>query len=289
MRSFDYLEPCTLSEALELLGEPRRVLPVAGGTNAVVGLREGCIEADRVMWLGRLAELKRIDADKDGLRIGSLITIRTLLGDALVREHAPLLVEAGRELGAPAIRNLATLGGNLVQASPAGDMAPPLLALGAHVRLLSARGERTVELGEFFRGPGETVTRADELLTEVILPLPAPRSGSCFIKLGRRKALAIAIASVAALVTLDESRAACREVRIAMGSVAPTPLRIRSAEDALRGLAPSPENLERAAATCAVDIAPVTDERARAGYRRSVAPPLIRRAIEAAVTHARSG
>jgi carbon-monoxide dehydrogenase medium subunit len=240
MNKPDYLAPQTLAEALDALGKhPHGVQLIAGGTDLVPQMRSKMVQPELLVDL-RLLGLEGIEMTGDGIRIGARATHTDILESDLLAEHCPALVESAADIAGPPIRNRGTVGGNLVNASPAADLAPPLLVYDAQAVLASSRGERSVPLEEFFTGPGGTVLSDDEILTEVYIPPVAPNSSSKFIKLGKRKAMAVAVVSVAARLTLDDS-GSISQARVALGSVAPIPMRALKAEAVLEGHPPSAE------------------------------------------------
>ncbi len=278
MSGTEFFAPETLSETLDLLAKyGDKAVVVAGGTDVVVDLNLRKIKPEAIVSIGRLPGWDYIREEDGRLLIGPLITFAALEKSALVQKRATALAEAASEVGGPAIRNTATLAGNLVKASPAADGAVALLGLGADVKLVSKEGERVVPLADFFVGPGETLIRPDELISEISVSLAAERS--CFLKLGRRKANTLAVVSVAAALSLNGGNA-CREARLALGSVAPTPMRATKAEDALRGKALTGEVIQQAAQVAAGETKPITDVRGADWYRKEVTEVLVRRALE---------
>jgi carbon-monoxide dehydrogenase medium subunit len=282
MRRFEYYEPANLEEASALLvrhGAQASLL--AGGTDLLVEIRE------HIRWPKHVVNVKRIPGlaaleydDRSGLRFGALVTAREIETSPVVLEKYPGLAQAARELGSIQVRHRATVVGNICRASPSADTLPPLIADGASVRIHGPAGGRTVALEDFFTGPGKTDLAPGELVTEVAVPAPAPRTGKHYIKHGRRKAMELATVGVAVALTLEGER--CREIRIALGAVAPTPIRARAAEDALRG-----RPLDGAAIGAAARIAmgacrPISNVRASADYRREMVGVLTARAIERA-------
>jgi carbon-monoxide dehydrogenase medium subunit len=282
MRRFEYYEPVNLEEASALLvrhGAQASLL--AGGTDLLVEIRE------HIRWPKHVVNVKRIPGlavleydDRSGLRFGALVTAREIETSPVVLEKYPGLAQAARELGSIQVRHRATVVGNICRASPSADTLPPLIADGASVRIHGPAGGRTVALEDFFTGPGKTDLAPGELVTEVAVPAPAPRTGKHYIKHGRRKAMELATVGVAVALTLEGER--CREIRIALGAVAPTPIRARAAEDALRG-----RRLDGAAIAAAARIAmgacrPISNVRASADYRREMVGVLTARAIERA-------
>lgn len=276
---FDLLRPKTLPEALEMLAEAG-ALPIAGGTNVIADLRAGKHEPRALVDLGRLAELRGIRRDDGHVVIGGGTTISDLLRDPLVSEHAAALHEAAAVFANPLIRNRATVGGNLADASPAADTAPPLLALDAEVELASAAGTRRVPLADFLVGVRRTLRRPDELLTAVRFPVAtgAGRRATAFHKLGLRKADAISVLSAAAAVALDGA-GRCTTARVALGAVAPRPIRVPAAEAVLIGAKLTPAVIGEAARLAAEAASPIDDIRGSAAYRRQVTEVVVRRLL----------
>jgi carbon-monoxide dehydrogenase medium subunit len=275
---FELLIPETLSEALEMLAEGEGgVKPIAGGTNVIVELRDGR-RYDTLMDVSRLAELRGIRRENGHIVIGGGTTMTELLADPLIAEYGPPLREAAATLGSPLVRNRATVAGNLVDASPAADTAPPLLVLGAEVVLMSRTVTRRVPLDRFFVGPNETLIRPQELLMAIRWPVPPPRSRGTFHKIGLRQALACSVITVAVAVEGVEN-GRCREARIALGSVAPTPIRAQAAEELLRGQKLTQDLFAEAARLSAAATRPIDDVRSTAAYRRRMAEVLVGRLL----------
>lgn len=282
---FELVRPRSLSEALQVLaaGSPE-VLPIAGGTNLTVDMRSGRHEPRVVVDIEQLPELKGIRRENGQVCAAGGVTIAELLKDGLVAETAPALKSACAVFANPLIRNRATLGGNLADGSPAADTAPSLLALDAEVELSSQAGERRLPLDEFFIHVRKTARRPDEVITALRWAAPAPGTVSAFYKLGLRKADAISVVSVA--VVLEVAAGVCQKARIALGSVAPRPLRAKSAEQLLTGKGLSRDLFEDAAALAGEAISPITDLRASAEYRRRTTVALTRRMLEKAAEQA---
>jgi CO/xanthine dehydrogenase FAD-binding subunit len=277
---FDLLKPATLNDALTLLasyGEDAQ--PIAGGTNVLVELRDRYSGPPVLVDIGRLPELRGIALTRDGghLSVGACATIAELLRDPLVAQHGAPLRQAASEFASPLVRNRATVGGNLADASPAADTAPPLLALGAEVELASASGTRCVPLNEFFTGVRKTVRRADELLTRVFWPVAERRAGA-FHKFGLRRADAISVIS-AAVTAGGNGDGRCDWAAIALGAVAPRPIRVPEAEALLRENRWTPEVLSEAASIAARETEPIDDLRGSAAYRRHITEVIVRRLL----------
>ena len=281
MNKPDYLAPTSLEEALETVGQQTEgVQIIAGGTDLVPRMRSRVIEPKLLVDL-RLLNLDGIEKTADGIRIGASATHTDILESDLLAEHCPALCEAAADIAGPPIRNRGTVGGNLVNASPAADLAPPLLVYDAVVILAKAGSKREIPLVDFFTGPGQTVLAADELLTEIRIPPVPPNTTSKFIKLGKRKAMAVAVVSAAARLTIDEA-GKISQARIALGSVAPTPIRARKAEASLEGQSPSSDLFTEAGQIARSESSPISDIRASGSYRKKMVAVLTRRALEAA-------
>lgn len=282
---FDYLAPVSVDEligALARMGDRARIL--AGGTDLMLLLRERIFRPECLIDISRLAALRGIsDAPGKGLTIGAATKIRDLQRSALIRERYFALWQAAGELGSIQIRDMATLGGNSCNASPAAETPPALIVLGATVTLASTRGRRQMALEEFITGTRKTVLAADEFLESFHLPEPWPRSASRYAYAGLRDAMEIDIANVAVNISLDATRKRIEEVRIALGAVAPMQVRATRAEALLKGRAPGADTYADAAEACAAEARPIDDMRASAAYRLEVLKPLVRRTLADAV------
>jgi CO/xanthine dehydrogenase FAD-binding subunit len=275
------VRPTSLADAYAAMaGSPIR--PIAGGTDLMVALTGELGEPpERILDLWKLDELRGIAIEDDAVAIGALTTYTEIRRSALCREHLPALVEAAATIGAAQIQNRGTLGGNIANASPAGDTLPVLLALDAAIVCGSVRGERAVPAEAFWTAYRETALAPDELLLRVRIPLATGRE-TRFRKVGTRRAQAISKV-VLALSYLDGGPSApWRSVRLALGSVAPTPIRARSTEAVLEGRAPDPETADLAAKTLAGELRPIDDVRSTAEYRRLVAARILHRLIREA-------
>ena len=277
----DVLIPQTTQELLVMLSDPSTRL-IAGGTDLIPRLRRSPDPSVKILIdMSRLHELSFIRQREDQIEIGALTTHSTLLSSPLLRQSTPALLQACASIGAPQTRARGTLGGNLANASPAADTAAPLLALNAQVVLCSVNGERVLPLTAFFKAAGKTHLQPGEFIHSIRVPLPRAKWGSSFIKLGRRSGMAIAVASAAVYMELDNpGRIQC--VRAALGSVASTPVRVLHAEAVLLGKTPSPDLFSQSAQAVPADISPIDDVRASAAYRRHCAQILFQRALQAA-------
>lgn len=285
MKAFEYHAPATLPEAVALLGRlPGEVSVFAGGTDLLVEVKEQRRQPDHLVDIKRIPGLAGLTWDPvTGLRIGALVTVRAVETSPDVAAHYAGLAAAARSLGSIQIRNRATVAGNICRASPSADTPPPLIADGAIARVVGPQGERVVPLEAFFTGPGRTVLARDEILVEITVPPPPPRTGKAYLKHGRRLAMELATVGVAVTLTLAPDGATCREVRVVLGAVAPTPIRARSAEAALRGHVVDAGRISEAAAAAEVEARPISDVRASADYRRKMVRVLTARALRQAL------
>ncbi len=264
--------PTSLEALWPLLADGARVM--AGGTDLLVrGRGQAPFDAALLEGIPHLAE---IDEEDGLLRLGACATHAALARHELVRQRLPGLVRALAVLGSPQVRNMGTLGGNIVTASPAGDTLPPLYALDAQVELASALGARRLPLAGLIIGPGRTSLAPGEIVTAVLVRPPEPGAVQHFEKVGRRNALAIAVASLAAILATD-GHGRVTQARLALGSLAPTVLRCRAAEEALTGQTLTRETLLEAGARIRQAVSPIDDVRASAAYRRQVAENLLLR------------
>jgi len=277
LRRTPYHRPGTLAEALRLKRADPDARFVAGGTDLLLRLADGRLRAGALISLRAIGELSGLALEGAALRIGALTCLTDVLEDPLVGRRYPVLVQAVRRMACEQIRNSATIGGNLCNASPCADTAPPLLVLGARARMRGPGGRREVALEDFFVGPGETCLQADELLEAILVDPPAAGARAAFHKLGRVR-VDVSLATVAVLVELDGAR--CRRARVAAGAVAPLPLRLIPVEDLLEGELLTPELLARAQELAAGSVAPITDVRASEEHRRHVVGVFVRRALE---------
>lgn len=279
MIHFEYHEPHSLDETIVLLqryGDDARLL--AGGTDLIIAMQRRLICPAHVINLLDVPGLDHFEANS-GMIIGTLVTHRQLERTPELQGPAIALAEASHVIGGHQIRNIATVGGNICNASPAADTVPPLLCLDAEVRLVGPDSERMVPLDKFFTGPGQTVRTSAEVLTEIRVPPLPPHTATSFFKVGRRKAMELSIVCVAARISLAEDGRTCDEVRIALGAVAPTPIRTYKAETVLRGEKLTQEAIHEAAQVAITEAQPIDDVRASADYRRMVVGTLVERAM----------
>jgi carbon-monoxide dehydrogenase medium subunit len=279
---FEYHQAASVDEALGMAGRFRdegRFL--AGGTDLLVQIRRGVLAPRHVIALHAVPGLSAIETNGE-VRLGACVTHRAIERTPALLGSWRCLVEGAEVIGGHQVRNVATVGGNLVNASPAADLNACLLALEGTLTLMGEAGTRSLAIERFLLGPHRTDRRPDELLTEVRLPALPPRSSTAFLKAGRRKAMEISVACVAVRLTLDQSRARCAEARIALGAVAPTAVRAREAERLLAGQPACAEVFQAAAEASLRACQPIDDVRASARFRRHLVTVLVRRALERA-------
>lgn len=282
IRPFEYLKPRSVHDALsslEKMGEEAKV--IAGGTEVVIYLKSRQISPKYLVDIGDLKELEFIKEDGEFLRVGPLTTHHALEKSPLVKKRACILGEAASQIGTVQVRNMGTIGGNLVNASPAADTATPLLALGASLRLMSISGERVVPIEVFFVDVKKTILQGNELLTEIQVPDQPPKTGAAFMKVGRRAAHDLSVVNVATAITVDEG--ACKDVRIALGSVAPTPIRAKKAEGFLKEKTLEKATIKKASEIASEEIRPISDVRASTYYRKEISKVLVRLTIQKAI------
>ena len=275
MTRYDYFRPSSLAEALRLKAEVGDARFIAGGTDLMVRIRGREVRPAALISLRNIGEIAGVTAG-GGARIGAATTIADIARNAELCDLYPVLVQAARRVGGPAIRNAGTVGGNLCNASPCADTALPLLVLDARLEIESARGRREIPLAELFRGPRVTSLGADEVVTQVVLPAANPGARAVFLKRGRVM-MDLSVASVAVLLELEGDT--CAKARIAAGSVAPTPFRLGEAEKILTGRRLTADVVAQACEAAMRGVSPITDVRSTADYRRHLVGVFLRRAV----------
>ena len=279
---FEYVTPQSVQEACALLlqyGDSARVL--AGGSDLLVKMKDGLMKPAYLVSLKNLDSLKTIRYETGtGVIIGARATHNEVMNNSLLQEKYRSVCEAAHSMAADQIRNIGTVGGNLVNAVPSADLPPILIALDARARIVGTSGERTIALEDFFLGPGKTVLEKGEILAEIIIP-DQPTTGSNYIKFGLRRAGALAVAGVASSVTVSDGT--CRDVRVVLGAVSPTPMRALEAENVLRGKKISQELIDEAGKIAAAEAKPINDIRGSIEYRRNLVNVLTRRSLKAAI------
>ena len=275
---FEYKSPKSVGEASELLkdcGGKAKVL--AGGTDLLVKMKERALTPEYVINLKGIEGLDKISGKGNGIKVGALATLDTVLGSKEVRGSYPILIETIEKMATVQVRNMATVGGNLCNAAPSADLAPPLIVLGAKAKLIRGGVEREVLLEEFFTGPGETVLREGEIMVEVEIPKPEGKVGGAYLK-GSRTAVDLAQVGVAVMVKVGGA-GEVEEVKIALGAVAPTPIRAKKAEGMLKGKKAEGTLIEEAAKAASEEAKPISDVRSSAYYRTEMVKVLTKRAL----------
>ncbi len=280
MRPFRYLTPKTLDEAISLYeshGEQAKY--VVGGTDVLVKIKEGKLAPNYLISLKHIIGQDRpfLNHETGELYIGAFCTHRSIEQSPLVQHRYPILHDAVKNIGSIQIRNVATIGGNLVNAVPSADGAIPLIALDGRANIYGAKGQRSVELRRFFLGPGQCDLEGGEILTEIVIPPLAPRSGGAYIKHGRREAMELPMLGVGVLLTLAEDMTTCAKARICLGVAAPTPFRALEAEKYLQGKNINEENLAEAGRIAGQESRVRDSIRGVAWYRREMVGVLVKR------------
>jgi carbon-monoxide dehydrogenase medium subunit len=279
MSPFEYLPVDTVRKALRLLEKyDGEASVLAGGTDLVVKMRKGALTPKALVDVKPIEALRGIRAvGKSKVVIGPLTTLKNVADSELLASRAGVLCTAARSIGSPQIRNRATVGGNLANGSPASDMAPPLLVLDARVKIHSLAGNRTLPLSDFFVSPGETVLGRRDILGPLELTLPKSTTRTSYHTLVPRQAMDIVVVSAAALVRKYKGKVV--EARLALGSVAPVPLRARDAEEALLGTSGDAQALSAAVEAAVRAASPIADVRSSLPYRRDMIEVVVRRAL----------
>jgi CO/xanthine dehydrogenase FAD-binding subunit len=290
MKDYEYHLPTSLNEALRLkadYGGAARF--VAGGTDVMVMKRAGRLDFGALISLRRVPEIADIRKAGDSIVIGGGVTLTELMQSEIIRRDLPSLYDAVCVMGCTQMRNLATVGGNVMSAVSSGDTIPPLLAMDAHCRLASADGERTVPLADFFPGPRQTKAQEGEVLVSLDIPKPAAGCGMAFHKLGRRAALDLAVVSIAIALELEPGAKVIAKARAAAGAVGPTPIRLHEAEKILSGATPNEEAFTNAAQAALTESSPWDDVRASRWYREEMIRVVFPRVAWAALERADAG
>jgi carbon-monoxide dehydrogenase medium subunit len=283
--SFEYLSPKTLSEAISLLqkhGSDAKIL--AGGQSLIPLMKLRLASPSHLIDLNRISELSYIKESDGFLTIGALTRESDLDSSELIRKKYPIVADTAAVIGDPLVRNLATVGGNLAHADPANDHPATMLALGAEVVATGPKGTRRIPMTDFFAGLFTTALRPDEILTEIRIPIPPPRSGGAYLKV-ERKVGDFAAAAVAAQVTLDGNT--CKRVGIGLTNVGQTAIKATRAEKSLQGKAADEKNIKEAARIAAEEAEPTEDQRGSVEYKRSLIKVLTARALRQAVARAK--
>lgn len=278
MNQFKYISPKTKEEVLEILKQKKsEACLVAGCSNVLPYIKDKKLPAKLLLDISCIKELNYVKENEGKIYIGAGTSISDLINSKIIMEECNVLYQAAEEFADPTIRNSATIGGNLADASPAADVAPPLLVLNAVLEVESMKGKKEISLKDFFIGPRKTVLHDDEMITSIKIKDDSINKNGCFIKLGLRQAMAISIATVALILEVEKDKVA--DVRIAMGSIAPTPLRLIKVEEFLKNKKINNELIEEAIQKVREEVNPINDIRASAEYRRYISGILFKRAF----------
>ena len=265
MTKFAYHRPKTLGEALALLDQLDHCALIAGGTDMMVRIHKRDLQPGALVSLSAIDGLDGIQPIESGIQIGALTTMAEITSHPRLAIDYPVLVQAASRVGSQQVRNRATIGGNLCNCSPCADTAGPLLVHQARLRLVNPHGEREIEVADFFEGPGQTCSPANEILSHILLPAPPQQAQAIFIK-ESRVCMDLAICSLSCLLDLADDT--CQQARLAAGSVAPVPMRLTRVESFLQGKKIDPEVIEHAAQLAVDQVTPIDDIRASALHRR---------------------
>jgi carbon-monoxide dehydrogenase medium subunit len=280
---FEYLEPESIEEALTILSQYQgKSKIIAGGTDLMLQMRNKAIRPEYVVDITRIPGLDYITFDdQQGLRLGALTTIRGLETSVELQRKYPVISQAASQLGSVAIRNVATVGGNLCNALPSAETSQALLALSAQVRVVGPGGERTIPLEGFFTGVGKTLLQPDEILLEILVPESLPHTSGIYIKHSPRGPIDLAIVNITVLMTMEQDHRVCRDVKIVLGAVSPTPLRAKKAENMLKGKRVDGALIDRAAQVASDEANPRRGSiRGSFEYKKEMVKVLTGRAIK---------
>jgi CO/xanthine dehydrogenase FAD-binding subunit len=284
MENFEYVEPKTLKEAVRLLVKYKKGAKLlAGGTDLMVGMKDGSIRPKYLINLKKIKGLDKISySKKKGLSIGCLVTWTNILSSKPVLQYYPILWEAASLIGGPQIRNMGTIGGNICHASPSADSAPALMVYGAQCMIAGPGKNRVIPVEEIFGGVQKISLKDGEILTGFRLPTPDPESKGCYLKFSPRRAMDLPIVGVSVLV--GTSNGTFQDVKIALGAVAPTPIRAKKAERFLSGKAIDGDTIGKAAEEAMMESKPITDVRASREYRLGLVEELTYRALKLSIS-----
>jgi len=276
-----YFAPQKIEEALEILSRyGKEIKVIAGGTDLLVQYYDRLYEVGSWLDLENILELKEIKIHQNQMEIGAMVTHARLEKSEDIKKYFPILSQAAADIGSPQIRNRGTIGGNIVNASPAGDLLAPLMAYDAQFKLFSLQKAALISAEEFFIGPKKTILEPAQLLTRIILPLPSERTYGCWIKIGKRKALIIATITLALVVEMDEDNKTVKDVRTCLGSVAPTPIEIKEIREKMIGKKFNQLDFNQLGQIVEDKISPIDDIRGTREYRKDVAKEIMINALE---------
>lgn len=285
MKDFEYFEPSGITEASSLLAKYKdKARILAGGTDMITNMKNGLEIPEYLINITGIPGLDYITFDPvNGLRIGALTTIRSLLNSTVISERYPIISQAASQFANMAIRNVATVGGNLCSSLPSADTAPGLMALSAKVNIAGPQGDRCVLLEDFFTGTGTNILAAGEILTEIQVPVLADDTRSVYLKYGMRGVSDLQIVGVAVVITMEPGNI-CRDIKIALGNVAPTPIRAKRSEESVRGKIIDNAAIDRCAQAAAGEAHPRAGSmRASAEYKKAMVNVFTRRVLRRAL------
>jgi carbon-monoxide dehydrogenase medium subunit len=279
MKPFDYIRPGNMEDAIAALQANDEPYLLAGGTDLLIGIKTNAVKPKCLIDLKGIPGIDCIEYN-NGFKLGTLTTVQDVEVSPLIREKIPALSAAAGTLGSIQIRNRATIGGNLCHGSPAADMAAILLAMNCEVKITTGNGAKTIGLDQFFTGPNKTVLNRNEVLSQIIIPKEIEQFKGIYLKHGPRKAMDIGIVNIAILLDADVGGGFCNQIMIALGAVAPRPIRAKKAEALLNANRLTPELIQEAAEAASNEATPITDFRASAGYRKELVKNLIIKGIQ---------
>ena len=286
MRNFEYFEPSTVSEATSLLAKYKEEAKIiAGGTDLLVEMKQDNIRPKYIINIKTIPGLDYIIYDaKEGLRIGALTTIRALEKSTELRRRYPIISQVASQFGNIPVRNVATLGGNLCNAVPSADTAPALIGLSARAKMVRTNGERIIPLENFFTGSGSTALKTGEMLVEIQVPVPPANTKGVYLKYAIRGKSDLPVVGIAVVVTLEPKDKVCKDIKIVLGNVAPTPMRARSAEEIIRGKRIDEAVINSCAQAASDEAHPRPGSiRASAEYKKAMVKVFTKQAIKEAV------
>jgi CO/xanthine dehydrogenase FAD-binding subunit len=288
MHDFEYCAPASLQQAIDLMaGRKGSVNLLAGGTDLIVAMRTRRKRPELVIDVKKIPELSALQIDQAGLTIGASVSCRTIFENAAVAAAYPGLVDSARLIGSMQIQGRASIGGNLCNAAPSADTIPTLIVYGAVARVVSSEGERHIPVDEFCLAPGRTVLQQGDILVSLFIPAPPAHSGARFLRFIPRNEMDIAVANSAAFVQLDQAGRTIRRARVALGAVAPHPLFVQEAGDALTDMPANDESIAGAARIARDAARPIDDMRGTVAHRLQLVETLTRRALLQAIMRAR--
>jgi carbon-monoxide dehydrogenase medium subunit len=278
VKNFEYIKPTSLADTIFAFEKNEDAFLLAGGTDLLVGMKHGLIKPGCIIDIKDIPDINTFEY-KNGWKFGTLTTIRDIEVSKILGEKMPFLCQAAEALGTIQVRNRATVGGNLCNASPCANFGTAFLALDSQLKIISRDGERMVALEDFFTGPNTSILKKGEVLTEILVPREITESKGIFLKHCTGKSNDIGLVNITILLDIDSSNSLCKDIRIAMGAVAPTPIRAKQAEKFLNGKVLHPDLIAETAELASSQAAPITDFRARAGYRKDLLKTMVVKGI----------